>query len=274
MKTKTYLLFALMLIGVSACDKEGDKLKFLGASSDIALAVSSTSDLVLTQPQASFSSLQFQWTNPTYKFSNGENTQNVTYTLQIDKDGGDFTGSKVGSVEYKSALSVTFNVRDLNTALAAVELPDGQLNTFQFRIKASLTNGPAPVYSNVIKMKIATYLDVVFPVPTNLFMIGNATPAEWDNNVAKLDPSQKFTKINPFTFQLNSIALTGGAYYLLLPVAGSWANKYAFDGTKDKNNLLGDKFKPDDGEDFLGPTTGNYKVTVNFKTAKVSLEKL
>ena len=27
MKTKTYLLFALMLLGVSACDKEGDKVK-------------------------------------------------------------------------------------------------------------------------------------------------------------------------------------------------------------------------------------------------------
>ncbi len=274
MKTKTYLLFALMLLGVSACDKEGDKVKFLGASSDIVLSVSSASDLVLTQPQASFSSLQFQWTNPTFKFSNGENTQDITYTLQIDKDGGDFTGSKVGSIEYKSALAVTFNVRSLNTALAAVELPDGPLNSFQFRIKASLTNGPAPVYSNVIKMKIATYLDVVYPVPANLFMIGNATPAGWTNTVPALDPSQRFTKVNPSTFQINSIALTGGAYYLLLPVAGSWANKYAFPGDKDKNNVLGDAFKPDDGQDFLAPSTGNYKVTVNFKTAKVSLEKL
>jgi hypothetical protein len=274
MKTKTYLLFALMLIAVSACDKEGDKLKFLGASSDIVLTVSSTNDLVLTQPQASFSSLQFQWTNPVFRFSNGENTQDITYTLQIDKDGGDFTGSKVGNIEYKSAVAVTFNVKSLNTALAAVELPDGQLNSFQFRIKASLTNGPAPFYSNLIKMKIATYLDVVYPVPANLFMIGNATPAEWTNTVGALDPAQKFTKINPSTFQINSIALTGGRYYLLLPVAGSWANKYAFDGTKDQNNLLGDKFKPDAGEDFLGPATGNYKVIVNFKTAKVSLEKL
>jgi hypothetical protein len=58
-------------------------------------------------------------------------------------------------------------------------------------------------------------------------------------------------------------------------VAGSWDSKYAFPGTKDQNNRFGDTFKLNDGQDFLAPAeSGNYKVTVNFKTAKVSLEKL
>jgi hypothetical protein len=228
----------------------------------------------LTKAQANFSSLQFQWTNPGYKFSNGVNTQDITYTLQIDKDGGDFSGAKVVGLEYKSALSASFKVRELNTALAGLELPDGSLNTFQFRIRSVLPGSNAPLFSNVLKMKIATYLDVVYPVPSNLFMIGDATPRGWDNTVANLDPIQKFNKPNAFTFEIASITLTGGKYYLLIPVAGSWTNKYAFPGKKNENNVLGDTFQPDSGEDFLAPASGNYKVTVNFKTGKTTLVKL
>jgi len=273
-KMKNLFMVAVAIVLFAACDKEGDQVKLIGGSSDITLSISSTADLTLTKAQANFNSLQFQWTNPGYKFSNGVNTQDITYTLQIDKDGGDFTGAKVVGLEYKSALSASFKVRELNTALAGLELPDGPLNTFQFRVRSVLPGSNAPLFSNIVKMKIATYLDVVYPVPTNLFMVGDATPGGWDNSVGNLDPSQKFNKPNSFTFELPSIALTGGKYYLLLPVAGSWTNKYAFPGDKDKNNVLGDTFQPDSGADFLAPSTGNYKVIVNFKTAKITLVKL
>jgi hypothetical protein len=273
-KMKNLFMVAVAIVLFAACDKEGDQVKLIGGSSDITLSISSTADLTLTKAQENFSSLQFQWTNPGYRFSNGVNTQDITYTLQIDKDGGDFTGAKVVNLEYKSALSASFKVKELNNALAGVELPDGPLNTFQFRVRSVLPGGNAPQFSNVVKMKIATYLDVVYPVPANLFMIGDATPSGWDNSVGKLDPSQKFNKPNSFTFELPSISLTGGKYYLLLPVAGSWTNKYAFPGDKDTNNVLGDTFQPDSGADFLAPSTGNYKIIVNFKTAKITLVKL
>jgi hypothetical protein len=91
-----------------------------------------------------------------------------------------------------------------------------------------------------------------------------------------LDPSQRLIKNQkqPFLFEISRIRITGGNYYLLLPVAGSWNNKYAFPGKKNENNLLGDTFQPDAGEDFLAPASGDYKITVNFKTAKITLVKL
>lgn len=274
-KMKNLFMVAVAIVLFAACDKEGDQVKLTGNTSDVTLSVSSTADLTLTKAKENFSSLQFQWTNPGYRFTNGVNTQDITYTLQIDSAAGNFSNANPAGVQYNSALSASFSVRELNNALAGVGFKvDGPLRTFLFRVRSTLPGNNSPIFSNVVTIKIATYLDVVYPVPANLFMIGDATPRGWDNTVANLDPAQKFNKPDNFSFEIPSIALTGGKYYLLIPVAGSWANKYAFPGDKDKNNLLGDTFQPDSGADFLAPSTGNYKVIVNFKTAKITLVKL
>lgn len=271
-KMKNLFMVAVAIVLFAACDKEGDQVKLIGGTSDITLSISSTADLTLTKAQENFSSLQFQWTNPGYKFSNGVNTQDVTYTLQIDRDGGDFTGAKVVGLEYKSALSASFKVRELNTALAGLELPDGPLNTFQFRVRSVLPGSNAPLFSNIVKMKIATYLDVVFTPPANLYITGAATPNNWMAGGDAEVVSQRFVKINPFTFVLNSIQINGGKEFLFVPVYGNWDNKFGFTGDGAKNNTAGDTFKPG-GNNFLAPAASKaYKITVNFKTGKYTFE--
>ena len=127
-----------------------------------------------------------------------------------------------------------------------------------------------------MKIKITTYLDVVFAVPAKLFITGAATPIGWQaGNGKEPEPSgQKFTLVNPYTFVINSIALNASSGYLLIPVYSDWGAKYGFTGDKEKNNPTEDTFKPD-GNDFLSPSAGgNYKIMVNFKTGKISLTKL
>jgi starch-binding outer membrane protein SusE/F len=271
-KMKNLFMVAVAIVLFAACDKEGDQVKLIGGSSDITLSISSTADLTLTKAQENFNSLQFQWTNPGYRFSNGVNTQDITYTLQIDRDGGDFTGAKVVNLEYKSALSTSFKVKELNNALAGVELPDGPLNSFQFRVRSVLPGSNAPLFSNIVKMKIATYLDVVFPVPANLYITGAATPASWMSGGDPENVNQKFTKVNPFTFVINSLQITGNSPFLFVPVYGNWDNKYGFTGAKEANNPMGDTFRPG-GEDLKAPAQSKaYKITVNFKTGKYTFE--
>ncbi|MFM8913702.1 MAG: SusE domain-containing protein, partial [Flammeovirgaceae bacterium] len=242
------------------------------------LSISSTADLTLTKAQENFSSLQFQWTNPGYRFTNGVNTQDITYTLQIDKDGGDFSGAKTVGLEYKSALSASFKVRELNNALAGLELPDGPLNTFQFRVRSVLPGNNAPLFSNIVKMKIATYLDVVFTVPSRLFITGAATPSTvnggWMVGTAgeAVPAGQEFTKVNAFTFVINSLQIKASSGFLFVPVYGNWGNKYGFTGKKEENNPSGDTFTPG-GNDFKSPSVAKaYKITVNFKTGKYTFE--
>jgi starch-binding outer membrane protein SusE/F len=273
MKIKTWLLLAFSLVIWIACEKEGDKITLLGGT-EMVLDVSSKTDLVLTKTQENFNSLQFQWTSPEYKFSNGVNTQDVNYTLQIDKDGGDFTGAKVVNLDYKKLATVSFKVKDLNNALAGLELTDGVPNMFQFRVKSTLANGNSPVTSNVVKIKISTYLDVVFPVPAKLFITGAATPAGWQSGSGSepVPPNQEFTKVNSYLFVINSVKLNASSGFLLLPKYSDWGAKYGFTGEKEKNSTTSDTFKPE-GNDFLSPKdTKNYKITVNFKTGKISFE--
>lgn len=274
MKFNSYFIWGIVFGLLVSCDKSENRVTIKGGTAPV-LTVSSTADLVLLKSQENFSSLQFQWSNPNYEFSNGVNTQNVFYTLQIDTTGSNFTNPKIISIGFTNSVNRSFTVKDLNNSLSGLELKDFVPHNFEFRIKATLASGSVPIYSNVVKIKITTYLDVVYPVPANLFIIGDATPAVWTNTTGALDPSQKFTAVNAYTFQISSIALTGGKYFLFLPVAGSWDRKYAFPGSKNSNNKFGDLFKPDSGEDILAPdASGNYKVTVNFKTGKYSLEKL
>jgi hypothetical protein len=269
-----YLLLSFTGMCFSACDKEGDKVFFTGSTAP-QLSVSSTSDLTLLKANENFSSLQFQWTNPNYTYSNGVNTQDVNYILEIDTTGSNFSNPKRASIGFTKEVAKSFSVKELNNLLSSVELKDYVLHPFEFRIKATLYGGSVPVYSNVVKVNIATYLDVVYPVPANLYIIGDATPQGWDN-VANYPAAQTFTKVNSYLFQINSLAITD-KHFLFLPVAGDWSHKYAFgtsDGEKDKNSTTGDKFTYDGKNDFQAPAAGNYKITVNFKTGKYSMEKL
>lgn len=272
MKLIKPLFFCLLFVGtfLISCDKEQNKVTFIGGTAP-KLAVSSTGDLVLLKANENYSSLQFQWTNPDYNFSNGVNTQDVYYTLQIDTTGSNFSNPKAVGVSFTKDVSTSFTVKGLNTTLANLALKDFVPHAFEFRIKATLASSSVPLYSDVVKINITTYLDVVFPVPANLYMTGDATPGGW---MAGGDPelvSQKFIKVNSYTFVLQSATIVSGAGFLLIPVYGDWGAKYGFTGASHANSPTGDSFTPN-GSDFKPPAPGTYKITVNFKTGKYLVE--
>ncbi len=99
-------------------------------------------------------------------------------------------------------------------------------------------------------------------IPSDLFIVGNATPGGWNNPVP--EPSQKFTRLNSVQFVLNSLPINQGGEYLLLPVNGSWSNKYSVQSTGTSSPVNG-FFGYNRPGNFPGPTvTGNYKMEVNF----------
>jgi len=106
-----------------------------------------------------------------------------------------------------------------------------------------------------------------------LYIVGDATPSGWTNDTSHPDATQTFTKVNSYTFQINSLAITPN-HFLFIPLAGDWGHKYSFDAPGSTNDTSGDKFTPDAKSDFQAPADGNYKITVNFKTGKYSLQKI
>jgi len=104
-------------------------------------------------------------------------------------------------------------------------------------------------------------------IPSNLFMVGDATPGGWNNPVPV--PSQQLTRLNSVQFQLATLPIVAGKEYLLLPVNGDWSNKYAVSDKTLPGLSAGGFFGYNLGDNFPGPgVAGNYKFDINFGVAK------
>lgn len=103
-------------------------------------------------------------------------------------------------------------------------------------------------------------------LPVNLFIVGDATPGGWNNPVPV--PSQQLTRLNSSVWQI-SLAFTGTGEYLLLPVNGSWSNKYAVADKNTAGARVSGPFGYNLNDNFPGPSTSGTKtLEVNFVTGR------
>jgi hypothetical protein len=198
----------------------------------------------------------------------------VSYTLQIDTTGANFTNPALQEISIANDLSKEFTVKDLNTVLTKLNLLENIPHNVEFRLKASLAGGAVPLLSNVIKIVITPYLDVAVPIPTNgtLWITGDAVGSGWSNPLGNpYDVNQKFTQVSNTLYQL-TLPMPGGGNYKLIQQQGNWATQYHMlpGGTWSS----GEFEKKDADPGFPGPpSAGTYKITVNFKTGKYTVEK-
>jgi hypothetical protein len=228
---------------------------------------SSVSTLVLDDTKKPDVAVEYSFTDADY----GAQVA-LSYKLQLDTAGNDFATSR--SYDMGTNRSKSFTHEELNTILIALGFEPLQAGTLEARIVATITGSSlAPLISAVNNLSVTPYSVVLppkYPVPDNLFIVGDATPGGWNNPVP--DPSQKLAKISDTKFAI-TIFLTGGKNYLFLPVNGSWSQKYALDGSKsDPQYQNGGPFKPNAGDDFPSPAAdGLYNVIVDFVTGEYSV---
>ncbi len=142
-------------------------------------------------------------------------------------------------------------------------------------------NFPAPSttgwYKVTIDFQRGVYAVAPFTgsqLPTDLFMVGDATPASWSNPTTG-STVQALTRMNSCVWEMPSIAITGGKEFLVLPVAGAWSNKYSVANKSLPGLSGGGDFGYNFNDNFPGPTvSGNYKFQFNFATAKFKPTKL
>ena len=132
-------------------------------------------------------------------------------------------------------------------------------------LKAPASSG---VYDIVVDFQTNKFTVTPVSVPTNLYIVGDATAGGWNNPVPT--PSQQFTQIDTYTFAI-VINLTAGKSYLFLPLNGNWDHKYggATDGSSTAT-LLADGGVP--GSNTPAPSSdGQYLIVVNFQTNTYSV---
>lgn len=130
--------------------------------------------------------------------------------------------------------------------------------------------GPATtgLYKIVVDFQVGKFTVTPYTsvFPTNLFIVGNATPGGdatgWNNPVPV--PSQQLTRVNSSTWEI-TMNFNGGKEYLLLPVNGDWGHKYSVPNKGLTGLWQGGEFGYDLPDNFPGPpTSGTYKLSVNF----------
>ncbi len=280
MKNSIKYLCSAFLVSAAllSCKKDENKVFFQGGTAPV-LSTSTTTDMVLDSTNAAKTiALVFNWTNPEFQFNTGVSSQNVTYILQIDTTGSNFTNPNKQEISIANDLRYTPSVKEFNGFLNKMSLRYGMSHDVEFRIKASVTDNSTAddVYSNVVKIKITPYLDVAVPIPTEgtLWAIGNAFASSWDNPMK--DPyvtTQQFTKVSETMYEL-VVDFVGGGNFKLIQQQGNWDTQYRPKYSADVPFDGGDFEKRNADPGWNGPATaGTYKITVDFITGKYKITK-
>ncbi len=272
--SKLLLLSTLMVSALWSCKKDEVKI-FLENSTPPVLTSSASATAPLSFATKDEVSLKLSWTNPNYLFTTGLSSQDVSYEIQIDTTGANFTNPKKKSLSIKNNLSYTFTQTELNDYLLnTLELLPGMVHNMEFRVKSTLINSSAPLFSNVIKIKATPYAipaKVQVPDDGTLWITGSAVNSDWANPLPSTPvdyaTKQKFTKVSETVYEL-TVAMKSGGGYKLIQKQGDWSSQYS----KKSGDALAGEFEKKDATQFDAPAaSGNYKITVDFQTGKYKL---
>lgn len=273
-------LIVLFLIAgvISSCKKEETKIYFEGGTAPV--LTGSTTAVRLEPGEEANEAIKFSWSNPDYKFTTGGSSHDVSYLLEYDTLGGNFSSSKKQSISVSKDLSFTYTVGALNSVLGntmLLQLSPRRTYTMQARVTSSIAGGNGKLTSNVFTFTVKPFPPppkVALPASGKLFITGSATPGGWMGSPAPELISQKFTQMSPTLYVLSPIAISGGASYKFVPVYGDWGTSYGTVGAGNTNNVNGDNFA-EGGNDMRAPAaSGNYKIEVDFQIGKFTVTKL
>lgn len=265
----------LFLISFTSCEKDEVKSEFLGGTAPKLTA--STDVVAMSYDNADNVGVSLNWTNPEYQFNSGISSQNVTYLLEFDLQGANFTTPNRKQLSLDGDLGKKVLVKELNDyMLNQMELQVGTSYNLEVRVTASIDDKFSKLVSNVLPLQATPYAippKVTPPATGTLWMVGDATPNGWDNPLKpEFKDLQAFTKVSETIYEI-TIDLPGGGGYKLIQEDGVWGTQYHMlaGGTWESGDL---ELKDSDPQFPGPPSAGKYKITVDFQRGKFFASKL
>jgi len=270
---KIILLAVVTGLMFTSCKKDKpDALPFYDTGSAPVLTASVGS--VAPAPADSNSTvLSLTWTDPKY----ATDSNRVKYVIQIDSAGQNFDNPYTKQIT--ATRSASFMAKDLNAVLVGFGFNFGVSYGVDIRVVSSYANNNDQKVSNTVTLQATPYVvppKVQIPAARTLFLVGGATAGGWGNPVPT--PAQQFTMIDTVTYE-GVFYLSGGGQYLMLPVNGSWDEKYALDDNTVAGINQGGEFgyysnanNTIYNDNFPGPSdNGMYKIRVDFQNGRFTV---
>jgi hypothetical protein len=257
-KAKWKYAFSLLVLFslINSSCKKPDYIQSNKSNAAVTLSAAKTS-LVLKQKEDANDAVDFTWTTGSNRGTNAS----ISYTLKIDKQGNNFSNPVTEELGL-ATLEKKYTVKDLNNLLLTHwNFPPDTEATLEAKIIANVSDNAAPSdSSNVIVIKVTPYL----PVSSTLYLIGDATPNGWDNNLS-VPLTASSTESGTFTW--NGHLNTGNLKFIT--ILGQFLPSY--NKGADNSHLVyrNDNSQPDD--QFVISTSGNYTITLNLIDLTVSI---
>ena len=276
---KKYLNKLLVSVGVgllllSSCTKQETQVYYAGGTAPVLSA--SLSDTIPLIPVDSINTaITFTYTNPNYIFSNGISSQNVTYSIQVDTVGSNFSNPALQTLTGDLSLSTAITVKDLNKLVAGkLGLAFGQNHKIQVRLITSLGTNQAKLISNSLSFDVTPYAPpplITPPTTGTLFIVGSAVAGGWSNPIDPTNlPLQQFTQVSNTEYKI-TIPLIGAGEYKLIAKSGSWGEQWSVAITDDPTEIYGGSFISNGNNALAPPTSGTYDIDVNFQSGKFTI---
>jgi hypothetical protein len=272
---KLILLATSGLVLLASCNKNNSSVYFNGGTAPTLTATASDS-IALPITDTTATAVTFSWTNPNYQFSDGVSSLDVSYFLEMDTVGGNFSSPSLAQIGINSQLSATYTVAQLNTVLAnQMNLQPGVRHNIQVRVEsflAPLSSGTAnsgALYSNALSFAATPYVlpPAVSPPPNDsLYIVGAAIAADnWANPIpSPLVSSETFTEVSPLLYKITLPLVGGGEYKLIANNNGSWTQQWSVSSADTYPN--GGPFVFNGANCIAPASSGTYTITVNFQT--------
>lgn len=271
---KLILLASSGFVLLTSCNKNNSNVYFNGGTAPVLTATAADS-ISLPLSDTTETAVTFSWTNPNYQFSDGVSSLNVSYYLELDTAGGNFSSPALAQIGITSQLSATFTVAHLNAVLSnQMNLSASFKHNIQVRVVSflnPLSSGTTPtgmLTSNTLNYSVTPYVlpPAVAPPPNDsLYIVGSAVAADnWSNPIpAALVASETFTKVSPTLYKI-TLPLVGGGEYKLVSNNGSWNNQWSVATADTYPN--GGPFVAGGNNCIAPAASATYTITVNFQT--------
>ncbi|WP_164969660.1 SusE domain-containing protein [Aquirufa rosea] len=237
MKKSMLKIFSLIIfsLGLISCEKEFIQ-PVLTASTGPSITLSKAT-AVLVKEEVANEALTVSWPKPDYGF-----TAAASYTILIDKKGGDF--SKAVAVSVGGDLKKTFKVGELNPILLQLGLKAGVASGVDFKLQSVI--GPTTSFlSPAASFTVTPFLDKL-DLSTNWGVVGSATPGGWNG------PDLPFYKTDVANVLVAYVDLAVGE--IKFRTDNKWDYNVG-DGGSGSIKVNGDNIKVN--------TAGSYKITLD-----------